>query len=355
MVKSTVMNNERVLYLDLLRIFSVFCMIVLHTITLGFRSYHPESIDWQIYNVFNSLVRVCVPLFVMISGALFLKPHKEIPLKRLFSKYILRIVTAFLFWSALYAVYSAYYFVGTPAESISQFFKDLVSGHFHMWFLYMIIGLYLIVPFLKKITADKKLTEYFLILAFIFALLIPALMLLPPQDKPVAERLLEIANIAFVTNFPVYFVAGYYFSANQISNKFKIVIFVLGIASILFTIFMNSYLSVQAGIGVETLYSYLLPNTAFFTLAVFMFFKLVFEKKQFSKKLTQTILLFSKCSFGIYLVHVFVLIFFNEIGFDTFMYYSIISIPVVSVSIFFVSFLLSYLVNKIPILNKYIV
>ena len=42
-----------------------------------------------------------------------------------------------------------------------------------MWFIYMIIGLYMITPFLKRIVADEKLTRYFLILSFIFALLIP--------------------------------------------------------------------------------------------------------------------------------------------------------------------------------------
>ena len=355
MVKSTLMDNERVLYLDILRIFSVFCMIVLHANLTGFRYFSPESFEWQVYNVFGSLVRICVPLFVMISGALFLDPNKEIPLTKLFSKYILRIVTAFLFWSVLYAIYNAFYFEGSTKESVVQFIKEVISGQFHMWFLFMIVGLYLIVPFLKKITANKKLTEYFLILAFIFALIIPLLMKWTALGSPIFETILGNANIAFVTKFPIYYVAGYYFSINQISCRNKLIIYILGIVSIIFTIFTNSYLSIQAGAGFEALYDYLYPNTALFTLAVFIFFRSFFEERQFSDKATRAVLLFSKCSFGIYLAHVFVLIFFNEIGFTTFIFNPIVSIPLVSISIFFASFLISFLLNKIPVIKRYIV
>jgi surface polysaccharide O-acyltransferase-like enzyme len=58
--------------------------------------------EWNIYNICNSASRWGVPVFVMMSGALFLP--REIPTKTLYKKYILRMTIAYVVWSAFYAV-----------------------------------------------------------------------------------------------------------------------------------------------------------------------------------------------------------------------------------------------------------
>lgn len=78
-------KGNRVIYFDYLRIISVFAVIVLHISGQNWNGTDVSSFEWNVFNAFDSLTRWCVPVFVMISGALFL--DKEQPLKS-FSKKI---------------------------------------------------------------------------------------------------------------------------------------------------------------------------------------------------------------------------------------------------------------------------
>ena len=339
-----------------MRILAVFCVVILHVSAAGFHRYPVSMPEWQAFNIVDGAVRFCVPLLVMISGTLFLNPDKEIRIKTLYQKYILRIVIAFFFWSAFYAIYALEPYKGIAPSSSDWFLTRLLTGEFHLWFLFMIAGLYIIVPFLRKITAYKKLTEYFLLLALIFTMIIPALLLIKIPKYEVFTGNLENMNFFFVLGFTVYFVAGYYFSVYPVKKTARLVIYILGIVSVILTIILTGYLSGNNGVPTEALHGFLLPNIAVFTLAVFLFLKSVFENKEFKESAVRTILLISKCSFGIYLVHAFFMIlFFTYIDFYQELYNPIILIPVISVAIYACSFVVSFLLNKIPVLNRYIV
>ena len=67
-----------------------FAVIVLHVSAGDRLQLSTESFEWQVHNIFNACSRWCVPVFVMISGAFFLDPAKEIPTQRIFRKYIPR-------------------------------------------------------------------------------------------------------------------------------------------------------------------------------------------------------------------------------------------------------------------------
>jgi len=219
----------------------------------------------------------------------------------------------------------------------------------------MIVGLYLTVPIIKRIVPNKKIIEYFLLVAFIFAIIMPAIILFPIPGKTIITQVLGKANIQFFLGYMVFFLAGYYFSVFTIKKNIRIVVYILGLISIIFTITMTSYLSLAEGSGTEILYPYLLPNTAIATLAVFLFFKTLFEKIHISETVNNKILLVSKCSFGIFLVHDFFRIIFNEVGFSSASFNPIFSIPIVAIVIFACSFLVSYILNRIPVINKHFV
>jgi surface polysaccharide O-acyltransferase-like enzyme len=349
------METQRLVYLDILRIFAVFSMILLHVVGRYYGWYAPLPPDWQIFNVYDGVVRFCVPVFVMISGALFLNPAKEMSIKKLFSKNILRIVTAFVFWSACYAVYTSKIYMGITSNTATVFVKNFLLGHYHLWFLFMIVGLYLITPLLKKITADKKLVEYFLVLAFIFALVLPAVLMLPIPGKTIITGIVGKASVYFFLGYAVYYVAGHYFSTYQITKNQKILIYLLGIIGVLFTIFMTGHLTSVEGSVVASLYDNLLPNVGFVALGLFVFFKSLTEKLTFSKNLVQKIAHVSKWIFGAYLVHDFFNIIFETLGFSALTFNPIFSIPIVALAVFACSLLTSYLIHKIPFLNKHIV
>lgn len=329
--------------------------MVLHVAAQHFSAYPPASFEWQTYNAYDSMVRFCVPVFVMISGALFLNPSKEVSIQKLFSKNILRIVTAFVFWSACYAVYTSKIYLGVTPDTTTLFIKNFLLGHYHLWFLFMIVGLYLITPLLKKITADKKLTEYFLVLAFIFALVLPALLMLPIPGKTIITGMTGKAAVYLFLGYSVYYVAGHYFTAYSITTIQKAIIYLLGILGALFTVFMTSYLSIAEGQPVTLLYSYLLPNVGFVALALLVLFKSTLEKVCFSETFVKRIGLISKWVFGAYLVHVFVITIFTTLGFSAISFNPIFSIPAVAAVVFACSLTISYLIHKIPFLNKYIV
>jgi len=353
------MNDSRILYLDIARIVAVGSMVMLH---VAAQKWHllVTSSEWQACNVYDSIVRFCVPLFVMISGALFLDPDKNVSLKRLYGKNIFRIVTAFVFWSVAYAVLITHRSILSEVISgsgIRSLTGTIVVGHVHLWFLYMIVGLYMVVPFLKKIAADKKLTEYFLLLAFVFTFIIPCLHAIPALAGTLEVILEKKLHFHFVLGYSFYFVGGFYLHRYGLSLWKKYGVYLLGMIGVLLTIFMTNYLSVRVGEGVGWFYGYLRPHTAMTTIAIFIFFRDNVSRISFGEKTVGHILTVSKYSFGIYLVHMFFIFYvIHKIDYVVAPHiHPVITIPLYTLIVLICSYIASAVLNRIPVLNRYIV
>lgn len=85
------MNDKRVGYFDILRIVSIFFVIVIHVTSVGLRLCETATPTWNVNWLLNSVSRWAVPVFFMVSGALFLEPSREITLKKLYKKSIFHI------------------------------------------------------------------------------------------------------------------------------------------------------------------------------------------------------------------------------------------------------------------------
>ena len=81
-------KQERVMYVDLLRVISMISVIILHVSSCMYAILDIESINWFVANIFDSLVRFGVPVFVMISGVFFLNQNKEYGFEKLYNKNI---------------------------------------------------------------------------------------------------------------------------------------------------------------------------------------------------------------------------------------------------------------------------
>ena len=103
-------NNSRKYYLDILKIISCIAVIVLHTCSKDMKLVSPFSNRYQVLNFFDSVARFAVPIFVMVSGALFLDRNKKIDTKKLYTKNILRLVIAYIFWSIMYGLFMYFIF-----------------------------------------------------------------------------------------------------------------------------------------------------------------------------------------------------------------------------------------------------
>lgn len=347
---------KRFLYLDYLRLIASLAVVVLHVAAWKWESLDWRTFEWSTFNIYDSLVRWCVPIFVMISGALFLS--KDIDIKTMWKKYISRIMAAFLFWSLLYTLYE--YFVARSIHSFGAFVSTLFIGNFHMWFLYMLAGLYMITPFVRQIVKKNELVIYFVVLAFVFAMLLPeVIQILSLAKLGAANTLSEITGnlyVQMVMGYTGYYILGYYLHNHKLRRSLEIILIILGVLSILFTLFGTSYISALTNERNTALYGYLRVNVFFPAVALFTVMKNHAGKKAPSERKQSVWRYLSKCCFGVYLIHPMLLAVSEKcFKITTLSFHPAYSIPVISLCVFIVSLILSGLLNRIPIFNKWLI
>ncbi|MFI3114833.1 MAG: acyltransferase family protein [Clostridia bacterium] len=325
---------EKKAYLDELRVFATFCVIVLHVSAGNWGYISVNTNEWIVLTIFNSLVRFSAPIFVMISGALFLNENYDFSLEKLFKKNILKIITAFAFWSTFYALLSY--------ENPVNFVKSIISGHFHMWFLYMIVGLYLALPILRKIAENRQIMLYFLILSFVFVYIFRFLSIFNGFSY-VIDVINQKSSINLFLGYSSYFLTGHFLDTQTVNKKN---IYTLGVASMFFTIFATIVLSKNTGVPSSEFFSYFMPNVYFSSVFIFVLFKNKVKRVDISKIV--------QLSFGVYLIHPYVnSLIYNYI--TTSNMHPIYSVILISCVSFILSNLIIFMISKVQILNKYII
>ena len=132
------------------------------------------------------MMTFAVPVFLMITGALQLNGDDDISIKRSL-KYSLRVLLALFIFGFPYSCLESLYSVGSPSPGIFKTaLKDLISGNSwgHLWYLYAVLGIYLILPLIKKwIRYSTRLEqEYILLILFAFDIMIAEFNLKPGGD-----------------------------------------------------------------------------------------------------------------------------------------------------------------------------
>lgn len=348
-------EGHRVLYFDLLRIVSVFAMMMIHVASGQMFNAPINGGRWMSFVVYDSLARFCVPVFIMISGALFLNPEKQTSIRRLYTKNLARLVTAFLFWSGLYAVVlNLAEYRTINYEIVMEMLEDLVIGPSIFWFLFMIAGLYIMVPLLKPMCAKKETTEYFLVVAFCFVSVLIAFGWIDGISS-LLSQIQKKMYLSVVTGYVGYFIAGHYLHSYPPSQKVRKVIYLLGIVGVILTAAATWKDSQIAGRLVEKYFTYLAPNVWLPSMAVFLLAQEWVPKIKFSPRALDWIGRLSRYSFGMYLCHEFFNVLFEEyLGFTTLLFNGWFSVPVITSVVFILSFLVISIVDRIPVLRKYV-
>lgn len=344
---------SRTVYLDYLRVFATFAVMILHLSAQKWYVADVNSLDWKTFNFFNSMVRWSVPVFVMISGALFLE--KDIPVKKIFSKYVARLLIAFLFWSAVYACFEK----GDTGDTLAHILT-LLRGHYHMWFILMIGGLYISLPLLKAMIGRAERLKYYLLLAFLFAFVQPEMLNLagnfaPETIKRLVQTLYANANdmnMHLVLGYTGYFILGYYLNKAKLNRAQRTVIYLLGVLGCAATILLSLIVSLRTQKGCGTYYNYLTVNVLLESLAVFTWF----QYHPYRPKGRPLIVKLSKLSFGAYLVHALLIEQLDSrFGVNTQSFNAVLAILGIGLLVFLVSFALSLLCSLIPVVKKYAV
>ena len=77
-------ENKHIVYLDTLRVIAAIAVIISHVSTIHIENIPYDSTNWHVHNIFEAFSRWCVPIFIMISGALFLNDSKPLNIIKLY-------------------------------------------------------------------------------------------------------------------------------------------------------------------------------------------------------------------------------------------------------------------------------
>jgi len=355
-------SKNRVVYFDYLRVFATLAVIFLHAAAQNWLMVDVRSTEWTVFNIYDSLVRWGVPCFVMISGALFLS--RPIETKKIYGKYILRMVISYFAWSVFYAAFfpvMKLLFVDGYNFSIRSVVGATLRGPAHFWFIPMIIGLYMCIPLLKPIVRNQKNARYFLILALVFAFALPTISMMSGHFggsfisalMDCVNRILGNMKFHMTLGYAGYFVLGYYLSEIELSARQRGIIYLLGIVASIAIIALNAAASRKAGSAVGSYYNELSVNVLLQSVAAFTLCKSLL--KNGIPGCGKLISALSRCSFGAYLVHIFIMNMLELFGFHSLSLHPLLSVPALTAITAVLSFTISYIINRIPILNKYIV
>ena len=352
-------TKARKLHYDLLRILAAFSVVMLHTSAQIWYDRPVNDPVWLAANSWNALMRFGVPIFVMISGALFLETDRELPLGKLMKHHVLRMAVVYVLWSLFYGILDFSRFDLRSLEAsqspIKVFLNEWVGGRYHLWFLPMLIGIYLLLPMLRTWVghAEKKEIEYFLLLFLILQIGRESARVIA-FGRPLSIALINLCEVETVCSYLGYFVLGYYLDHFGVGAKWKKFIYAAGILGEGCNVLFGNYVALHGGVARGDVYdSFTLP-TFCVVIALFVAGGALAGKLHFSERTTKVLVNISADTFGIYLMHVGALEILCRLHPDLFTVAPAVMIPVNALRTFLVCMLLAAVLRRIPVIGKYI-
>lgn len=319
-MRSNINNNY-----DLIRSVAIYFVVIIHS--LGCVETNTYGLnEANLVNAIMSIVKCAVPLFVMLSGALLL--GKEESIASFYKKRLMRLLPPFLIWS--FIVYSLYYIKNNNDDfSIYDLFYNYIVQTFTSgvvsvyWYVYMILGLYLITPFLRKLVLSLNKFESYLFLCILLLLYIISQIL--PTVK-IASRFIS-ENYIYI----FYYCFGYIYVKYKTSETNYISIIILLISWLLNV--------VNLVLGITTF-----PFVVFFSISCF---SLLYNIRIPPKRIVIMFLNYcSRISYGVYLFHIIIISTF--VSLDVFKNIPLVILPLILGSTtFIINLLFFYFVRKL--------
>jgi len=366
-------KTENIDWISNLRLIALYAVIILHCSSPLLMGYGKVSMsDWWAADFLNATVRFAVPVFVMITGALLL--HREYEIGDFLKKRLTRVVAPFLFWSLVYIWFSWYNeeikFSGDVWENIKIVLHLLkIGSSYHLWYVYMLIGLYFFIPVIGKFVRNASEKEILYFLAVWFAVML--------ISQPYLSHVNPAVDMHYFAGFAGYLVLGHYlaFKDFKVNNLrlWMVLLFVFSIALIA----IGSRLFIKYPKWPGTMfYEPLNPAVVMLSSSIFMVVKLTVPKVP--PVITRIRDFAGKYNYGIYLGHALVLsilddpldissklfprlvnyVFNGNIPDDFSISYKlctpIIAIPLTALICFLLTLSLVWVINKIPFIGKWV-
>ena len=218
-------------YIDVIRIFSICMVIILHCIC----NYYVDSNYfgrplWICLGFMNELCRTGVPLFFMISGFLILK--EDIPdIRKFYLRRLKKTGIPFIIYDIFYYIF--YSLQQQRPITFLNFFKELLNSGsaYHLWFMYSIMFLYLLTPFIKKMVERCSLR----MLLLFWGLTIFHTTIKPFINTIACGHIYVYLTEDGVCGYMGYMLLGYILGKYTLSRKAELCIYIVGgIAFIIF-------------------------------------------------------------------------------------------------------------------------
>lgn len=289
------MEKRKNYNIEIIRMISFVFVILIHVSNYYCREYGEISQGEYIFSlIINTLARVSVPCFFMISGALLLdaEPSLEKNASRL-----VRFLIVLCVWDAIYYLFNNFYMdqpfslkeiLYTPAEA-------------HLWYLYALIPIYLVLPFFQIMCRgmSKRYVEAFLIVA-VFAMVFTYGASLLNREAYYDVPLLGDRSYTF------YFFMGYAVKrfSKQIPWRFPVMLLVF-LGSVAANIGLTAAVTFRIGDHFERSLEYGCPLVMLSGVTFFMMmYKIQGGEIRLNERWKKWIDLFCTCSFGVYLIHI---------------------------------------------------
>lgn len=343
-------QNEKINCIEILRIVSMISVVLLHITSTAWFYVEQNTATWYIYNAMRCTCKWGVTVFVMISGAVFLR-KEYISIRMLWGKYIKRIAEILIFWSFVYAILPLFktiiYNGNMENWNIWGGVKSFILGENHLWYLYMCIGLYMMIPFMKEISNDKNLLTYFIILSILFTIIIPSCQKVSIFRDSVWNQFLGKFSIQMVIGYPLYFFLGYYWIFTGAKSNWRYLLYVFAGMVYLISIFLTARSGGKHFLvdGTMSIGNFIITN------AVFVFGMKLSERLIYYRNLQIWINKAASFSLGIYLVH---MLFVRSVTkwVTTSFTNPWLVVGVITIIVMGGSFVMCYIIKKIPILCK---
>jgi surface polysaccharide O-acyltransferase-like enzyme len=341
------------IWIDNARIIACFTIVFLH-VASGIVYHDPvfNSTAYWAGNIYNSFVRWSVPFFLMISGALLLDPAKNEPAAAFYRKRFSRIIVPLVFWTFFY---SALRFTedmrqGVAANvELAKLAKDVCSGnpYYHLWYLYMLVGLYLFMPIVRYCVKAAPVADLRLLCTAWFIIAITTSAAYSFSGPHTAKFSLFLGSFF---NFMPYCLAGYLIAktggAQTQRTKQLLTVLAAGmwVCTLCFTYASNGLTNEEK----FYYYSFVSITTVPMALALFSLAPR-FSRPLFNDKHNNRL---ANLTLGIYLIHPAVLKLLASLGFDATAFNPFLAVPALAISVFAVSAIVTAGLSVVPGLKK---
>ncbi len=341
---------------DILRIIAAFSVVVLHVSGQFIMASPVGSTEFCISNFINSVSRFGVPIFVMISGAIFLSEEKAVSISRIWFRNILRLLIVFLIWSFGYYVFQSLYLWHFDFwnQGLLRTLTGCLYASEHFWFLFMIMGLYALVPILRTWVHHATARElyYFTFLFVVFQILRSTLTIL--LDKSLIYKLSDMLTIVELSGYLGYFVLGYLLTKYPVSSKLKLAVYCLVPVGIIANYSVSHYQSCKNGVYTPGIYDCFGIFTFIHIVALFIFVTDLVPNGISHKKVSLWLNRLALDTLGIYMMHVALLQYFVEENILFGQLHPLPGILLLSFICFVICGVVSAVLRRIPFLGRYI-